>query len=88
MRCSKCGFEEAAIKTVRPRSGGASFFVCDRCHPALEPTVWIVAGAFPVFGQCRACGEWKSLRDLSDRRLGGRWNSPTGLCPDCPAAAV
>jgi hypothetical protein len=85
MVCSRCGLQQPAMKTVRPRSGGASLFVCDRCYPALARWVWIVEGRFPVFGQCRGCGEWFSVRDLSDRRLGGRWNSPTGLCPACPA---
>ncbi len=71
------------MKTVRPRSGGASFVLCDGCYPALARWVWIVPGAFPVWGWCNVCQGWRSLRDLPERSGGGRYDAPQGLCSTC-----
>jgi hypothetical protein len=85
MRCSRCGFEEAAMKTVRPRSGGASPFpVCDPCYSPLAEAVWIVPGPVACFGTCSRCGSWVSVRDLRDAQPGGgRWSTPSGICERC-----
>jgi hypothetical protein len=86
VRCATCGHEEAALKTVRPRSGGASFVLCDRHWQPVAGRVWIVPGPGPCFGTCRRCGSWFALRELADRTGGGRQGAPTGICPACAGA--
>jgi hypothetical protein len=72
------------MKTVRPRSGGASPFpLCNRCYPALARWVWIVPGPLACFGTCSRCGSWVSVRDLADAKPGGRQSAPTGRCQAC-----
>jgi hypothetical protein len=72
------------MKTVRPRSGGASPFpLCDRCYPALARWVWIVPGPVACFGTCRSCGSWYSMRELSEATGGGRHGAPSGICERC-----
>ncbi len=85
MRCEGCGVEALAFKTVRWRKGVArrKFALCDGCYYGLAASVWIVRGPRPVWGQCRGCGEWFSVRELEDRVGGGRWDSPSGICPSC-----
>ncbi len=78
VKCSRCGHEEPAMKTVRPRSGGASFLLCDACYSPLAPSLWIVAGHLAVHGKCRVCSGWFSLRELEDTRPGGKWDAPSG----------
>ena len=86
MICSECGQEGPAHKTVYWIADGdeaEEYVLCEPCYGEVADEVWIVPGPCVVFGKCRLCGEWESLRDLSDRRGGGRWDSPTGLCPGC-----
>ena len=59
------------------------FALCDGCWLPISGAVWIVAGPVPCFGNCRTCREWVSVRDLSERTGGGRWDSITGVCADC-----
>ncbi len=85
--CDGCGLEAAALKTVRPRArpfrSGASFVRCDPCWRPVAGRVWVVPGRVICFGGCRGCGEWFSVRDLAERRGGGRHDAPTGICPGC-----
>ncbi len=83
MRCEGCGAE--ALTTVRWRNGETrrKFALCEGCYTSLSGSVWIVRGPVAVFGTCRECGEWFSLRELTDVRLGGKWDSSTGVCPNC-----
>jgi hypothetical protein len=83
MRCEGCGFEAPALKTVRWKTGDRRFVLCDPCWLAIRGSVWIVVGPTLVFGKCRGCSHWFSLRDLSGRRPGGRWDSPEGICAGC-----
>ncbi len=71
------------MKTVRPRSGGASFLLCDPCYEPLVGSVFIVAGHLPAHGKCRCCSGWFSLRELEDLKPGGRWDAQSGLCLGC-----
>jgi hypothetical protein len=83
MRCCKCGHEEVALKTCRRRDGDGSGVLCDECWVPLRELVWVIPGPVAVFGKCRSCSEWFSLRELSDRSGGGKWDSTTGTCPEC-----
>lgn len=85
MRCSGCGLSAPALKTLRPRSGGASFVRCDPCWRPVAAFVWVVPGRVICFGVCRGCGEWFSVRGLVERRGGGRHDAPTGICSGCRA---
>ena len=71
------------MKTVRPRSGGASFVLCDGCYAPLSRWVWIIPGYIAVWGRCRGCGSWESVRDLRDAKPGGGHGAMVGTCPDC-----
>ncbi len=83
MVCEGCGLAAPTLKTVRWRTGERRFSLCDNCWGSISCSVWIVPGPVVCFGMCK-CGEWASVRDLSDvRQGGGRWGSPGGLCPDC-----
>ena len=83
MICEGCGTSAPALKTVRWRTGERRFCLCDDCWEPVWESVWIVVGPTPVFGKCRGCSHWFSLRDLSGRRPGGRWDSLEGLCLAC-----
>ncbi len=87
MLCSECGAESPAMKTVWWEEDDDVWPLCGECYAEVADEVWIVPGAVPVFGKCRSCGEWESLRNLSDRRGGGRWDSPTGLCRGCAGSS-
>jgi hypothetical protein len=68
MTCEGCGARSVVLKTCRWRAGA----------------VWIVPGPHVVFGVCRGCGGWFSLRDLFEGTGGGgKWGSSTGVCQDC-----
>jgi len=83
VRCLGCG--HPALKTVRWRRGVAkrAFNLCDRCYPPLAGSVWLVRGPVSVFGVCRGCGEWLSVRDLAETTPGGKWDALLGSCPGC-----
>ena len=49
----------------------------------LSDRLWIVPGPVACFGRCRGCGEWFSVRDLSDRKPGGGHGTMIGTCPAC-----
>ncbi len=84
VRCEACATSAPALKTCKWRSGGARRFVlCDSCWEPISGAVWIVPGPGAVFGTCRGCGSWHSLRDLAERALGGKYNAPSGICADC-----
>ncbi len=90
MACSECGREEPALKTVYWMDEGDwadERPLCDRCHGYVADKVLIVAGPAYCWGTCRGCGEWFSVRDLSDRAGGGRYSSPSGLCVGCAGGA-
>lgn len=74
------------MKTLRPRSGGASFVACDGCYGPISGRVWIVPGLVIVFGTCSRCGSWERLADLADPKPGGRRGAPSGTCPACDNA--
>lgn len=78
-----CGFSSPALKTVRERGGGWTWFSCDRCYEPIREEVWIVPGPVSCFGTCSRCGEWESVNDLKDARPGGRRSAPTGVCLPC-----
>ena len=46
---------------------------CSRCG----------AGDQAADSYCRSCGEWLSVRDLQDARLGGKRGAWTGVCRAC-----
>jgi hypothetical protein len=84
MRCDRCGAEAPVLKSCRWRTGGERLFaLCDECHAPVRGAVWIRPGPVPCFGRCRGCSHWFSVRELSDLRPGGRWDSPSGLCSGC-----
>ena len=83
MKCSRCGHQSLAMKTLRPRSGGVSFLLCDPCWEPLATSVWIVAGHLPAHGKCRECLGWFSLRELEYMQPGGKWDAPSGICSGC-----
>ena len=57
--------------------------LCSGCYGAVAGEVLIVPGPVYCFGTCRGCGEWFSVRDLSEKTGGGRYSSPSGTCPAC-----
>jgi hypothetical protein len=83
--CDRCGASASVLKTCRWRSGsGRTFVLCDGCHAPISGAVWIVPGRVPAHGFCSGCSEWFSVRDLVELRSGGwKWDSPSGLCPEC-----
>jgi len=86
MRCTRCGVEEAAMKTVRPRSGGASpFQLCDGCYPALRRWVWIIPGHVTVTARCDACLEFVNPREIVPETLrpAGWKEAYGGTCRMC-----
>ena len=85
VRCEGCGAEAPALKTLRWKhsSSQRGFSLCDPCYSGVAGEVWIVRGPVPCWGQCRSCSEWFSVNELEDRVGGGRWDSPTGVCPGC-----
>jgi len=86
MRCSECGFEEAAMKVCYwPAEGEAAeeWPLCDGCYAEVAAEVWIVPGPVFCFGTCRRCGEWVSVRELRDAKPSGRRSAPSGTCVDC-----
>jgi hypothetical protein len=71
------------MKTVRPRSGGASPFpVCDACYPALARWVWIVPGPFTVTARCDECDRFLNPRELAVRRALVK-EVYRGICASC-----
>jgi ribosomal protein L37E len=88
MRCSECGYEERAMKTVYwPCEGDEAdeHALCERCYGEVAEEVLIVPGPVPCFGTCKECSAWFSLRDLHDAKPGGRRSAPSGICPSCAA---
>jgi len=83
MTCGVCGRGQQAMKTVRARTGGVRYTLCDPCWRPISATVWIVPGPVLCFGTCRSCGEWASVRDLRDAKPGGKWSAPAGTCATC-----
>lgn len=86
MVCSECGTEQPVMKTVYwPCEGDEAeeWALCDDCHADVAGEVLIVPGPVYCWGSCKGCGEWFSVRDLSDRTGGGRHSSPSGLCHGC-----
>ncbi len=84
MVCDKCGTVEVALKSVicrddRERRG----VLCSACFSPLADRLWIVPGPFVVFGKCSGCADWFSLRELADRKPGGKWSAPSGVCAGC-----
>ncbi len=84
MRCAGCCVEAPALKTVlcradRERRG----VLCDSCWLPLKDRLWIVPGWVACFGTCRLCGEWVSVRELRDARLGGKRSAWIGTCRMC-----
>ncbi len=86
MVCSECGAEEPAMKTVYWIDEGEEteeWPLCDGCYGEVADEVMVVAGPAYCFGTCRGCGEWFSVRELSEAAGGGRYSSPSGLCRGC-----
>ncbi len=86
MICSECGVVLPAMKTVYWRDDEyvEEYALCDSCYEEVASEVWVVPGVVPCFGRCSGCGEWFSVRELSELRMAGwKWDAPSGLCPSC-----
>ncbi len=85
MVCSGCGVALPAMKTVywRDDEEAEEFALCDACYEEVAGLVWVVPGPVYCFGQCRSCGSWFSVRELSEVSGGGKWSAPSGLCATC-----
>jgi hypothetical protein len=86
VRCSECGAEAPAMKTVYLRDDeyADEYALCDSCYEGVAPEVWVVPGVVPCFGLCSRCGEWFSVRELTElRQAGWKWDAPSGLCRNC-----
>jgi len=57
--------------------------LCERCYEVVSEEVLIVPGPVACFGRCRGCGDWFSVRELSDRKPGGGHGAWVGTCVDC-----
>lgn len=84
-RCEGCGASAPVLKSVRWRHGATArkFHLCGECYSGLAPSLWIVKGRLPVWGQCRECSRWFSVNELDDLVGGGRWDSFVGTCAEC-----
>jgi hypothetical protein len=74
------------MKTIyRSEEGDAAeeWPLCDGCYGEVADEVLLVADPAYCFGPCRACGEWSSVRELSETAAGGRYSSPIDLCLVC-----
>ncbi len=83
LKCVFCGYEAPALKTIHFRGGVHRHTCCNRCWKELEGVALITKGRLPVWGQCRVCGEWRSMNDLRETVGGGRWDSFIGTCVNC-----
>ena len=86
MRCSECGASAAVMKTVVWREDGddaEEWALCQECYAEVAGEVMIVPGVVTAWGTCERCGEWLSVRDLEDARLGGKRGAWTGVCRAC-----
>ena len=85
MRCDECEIVLPAMKTVYRRDDeyAEEYALCERCYEEVASEVWVVPGVVPCFGRCSRCLEWFSVRELSERTGGGKWDAPSGLCPRC-----
>jgi hypothetical protein len=82
--CTRCDTVAVVLKTCRWRDrNGAAFTLCDSCWLPISGAVWVVPGRVPCFGTCLRCGGWFSVRELADRRPGGRYDSSQGTCTVC-----
>ena len=68
---------------VRGRDEAKEWPLCDVCYGEVADEVLVVADPAYCFGTCRGCGEWFSVRELSEAAGGGRYSSPSGLCRGC-----
>ncbi len=60
------------MKTIyRSEEGDAAeeWPLCDGCYGEVADEVLLVADPAYCFGTCRACGEWFSVRELSETAL-------------------
>ncbi len=83
MRRCKCGVEAPAFKTCRRREGEGTGVLYDSCWLPLADRLWIVPGPVACFGRCRGCGEWFSVRELTDRKPGGGHGAMVETCTMC-----
>ncbi len=86
MRCSECGAEGPAMKTVYWIEDGdeaEEWPLCDECYGEVVNEVLIVPGEFSVWGWCNRCRDWRSLRDMAKWSGGGRYDAPQGVCQGC-----
>ena len=81
MSCFACREGDPWIKTCRTRAGEV-VRVCDRCYEVLRLVLVIVPGEVVCNGECRGCGRYYSLADLSEITRGGR-REMSGLCSEC-----
>lgn len=84
MTCDGCGHAAAVLKSVvcradRERQG----VLCTSCWLPLRDRLWITPGPVNVFGRCRECGGWESVRDLSDIKPGEPVRGVCGACRMC-----
>ncbi len=56
---------------VRGRDEAKEWPLCDVCYGEVADEVLVVADPAYCFGTCRACGEWFSVRELSETAGGG-----------------
>ena len=84
MLCARCQAAAAVLKTARWRDRRSGpFALCDPCWLPIAGAVLVVPGRVTAFGTCRSCGEWVSVRELSDAKPGGRQSAPSGTCTAC-----
>jgi hypothetical protein len=90
LKCSACGHEELALKTVRwkaaPRKGARRWVICDACYEPLSGALWIVAGDFSITARCDVCHRYLNPRELVTSRPGGGYKRDviaSGLCASC-----
>jgi hypothetical protein len=79
--CDGCGHEAPALKSVvcradRERQG----VLCASCWLPIRHRLWLIPGWLNVWGRCRGCGEWESIRDLRDIKQG---EPASGVCAGC-----
>ena len=86
MKCSECGLEAPAMPTVYWLEEGEEaeeWPLCEGCYREVASEVMIVPGVVTAWGTCERCGEWLSVRELQDARLGGKRGAWTGVCRAC-----
>ncbi len=87
MRCSECGFEEAAMKVCYwPAEGDEEGPLCNSCYGEVADEVLIIPGPCAAWAWCNSCKGWHSLNDMARWSGGGPHDAPQGSCLGCSEA--